>query len=571
MKIFAQFIMALFLSIFTVNLNAEDVVPYAHLYLYGVNHPEWLSHISETTSDSNGAFSFEQLQNAKVNGDAYKDGDPIPAGNYTMLIYKPSSFDPVTGVTTEPIVAVTTVFKISGTLTTDSFEAEPSDVTPNVTSMFGVSKNTDGTNTWGTASISASSQIQITFNMAMSMSSIQKIIVSTDKGTEVDGVWVLSLDWKTASFVPASKLEDGTYTVTVPERVASVYSNAMGYDATGTFTLVENTTKINIVDGWQLLGTDTTINTFSFKDTTCVKLVWAYNGSAWEVYNADGEIYEGLDAYNNLSSIPAQSGFWVLSKGECSVEVPVSTETEITTFSIKSGWQLLGSSKALELSSFDSSKCIDYMWAYDSSNPTSPAWKYYVANGESYNTGMYTKFDSIKENSGFWVKGNDSCSVSLTKGDETPKDTGSLSDTGVSTLSSGTTDASISGGVGKSGEDKGLNGVFSTSDALTAAAIIKIDSSDVGSAIDLLALAGLDQGSGVMWSQKNISGAWETWDGTTSNLVAAEEIEVAKSTHTINVVQGLTGLTGSFTIFVGYRNSGGEIIYNSTPITFTVK
>jgi len=77
--------------------------------------------------------------------------------------------------------------------------------------------------------------------------------------------------------------------------------------------------------------------------------------------------------------------------------------------SIREGWQLLGATENIDTALFDSSGCVDYMWKYDESNPSSP-WQVHISNGNSYNITVPT-FDQIAEGEGFWVKGNSSCSI----------------------------------------------------------------------------------------------------------------------------------------------------------------
>lgn len=228
-----------------------DAVADAYVYLYDAEHPEWLGPVAQDVTGSSGDYEFEAYgctdrvstgacsSDAATNGDAYVDGDPLPFGIYTMLIYKPSTFDPISGVTTDPIVSVLPAFKAdSEDLQVEEAEAEVSDATPNLVTMFGLKKNTDGTNTWGSVGtqLPGNSSIQITFDMAMSRGSVQNITVSN--GSNVSGRWSLSADWRSATFEPDSPLSAGTYTVTVPSTTVNVYSNAMGYAATGTFTAV---------------------------------------------------------------------------------------------------------------------------------------------------------------------------------------------------------------------------------------------------------------------------------------------------------------------------------------------
>jgi hypothetical protein len=232
-------------------MSVGDAVSNAYVYLYDAEHPEWLGPVAQDVTNNDGEYVFEAYgctdnvssadcsSDAATNDDAYVDGDPLPFGIYTMLVYKPSTFDPITGVTTDPIVSVLPAFKAeTEELTVDDAEAEVSDATPNVITMFGIKKNTDGTETWGSSAtqLPGNTAIQITFDMAMSRGSVQNIMV--ENGSEVAGSWSLSPDWKTATFTPSAALAADTYTVTVPATTVNVYSNTMGYAASGTFTAV---------------------------------------------------------------------------------------------------------------------------------------------------------------------------------------------------------------------------------------------------------------------------------------------------------------------------------------------
>ncbi len=72
-------------------------------------------------------------------------------------------------------------------------------------------------------------------------------------------------------------------------------------------------------------------------------------------------------------------------------------------------WQLLGATENLNVSEFDG-KCVDFVWAYDSSTNS---WQVHVANGQSYNTGGIASLNSIQQGQGFWVKGHDGCNITF--------------------------------------------------------------------------------------------------------------------------------------------------------------
>lgn len=216
------------------------------VYLYNSDHPEWLAPVSSSPTDSAGAYSMSKLENAAANGGAYKDGDPIPAGNYTLLAFKSGGFDPILGTTTTALVAVQTVVnKFEGTVAVSDLVAQESVALPTVTAMIGLKQNTDGTQTWGSAATNfpGNAAIQVNFSSAMSRGSLTNGIVISPA---VSGKWSLSSDWTTATFYPDAGVTftpNTVYTITVKgsdsgaaAAVKNVYGNALAKTAVGTFT-----------------------------------------------------------------------------------------------------------------------------------------------------------------------------------------------------------------------------------------------------------------------------------------------------------------------------------------------
>ena len=82
-------------------MSVGDPVANAFVYLYDAEHPEWIAPVAQDLTNSSGDYSFEFYgctenvssgscsSDAASNGDVYVDGDPLPQGVYTMLIYKP--------------------------------------------------------------------------------------------------------------------------------------------------------------------------------------------------------------------------------------------------------------------------------------------------------------------------------------------------------------------------------------------------------------------------------------------------------------------------------------------------
>lgn len=216
------------------------------VYLYNSDHPEWLSPVASSPTDSTGAYSMSKLENAASNGNAYTDGAGIPSGNYTLLAFKSGGFDPILGVTTTALVAVQTVVnKFEGTVTIPDLVAQESTALPTVSAMFGVKQNTDGTQTWGSSATNmpANAAIQVNFSAAMSRGTLTNGITISPA---VSGKWSLSADWTTATFYPDTGVAlaaNTVYTIIVKgsdtwatAAVKNVYGNALAKTATGTFT-----------------------------------------------------------------------------------------------------------------------------------------------------------------------------------------------------------------------------------------------------------------------------------------------------------------------------------------------
>ena len=211
--------------------------------LYDADHPEWLFPVATGSTDTDGNYSLSTMTNASKNeGAGYLDGSPIPVGNYTLVASKG-------GIGQQPVVAVQTIVtQFEGAVPNVNFEVLPSDVAPAVVSILGLKKNTDGTETWGSATTThpVNAAIQIVFSMPMVREYLAAIALeSTDGGTVPTGKWSLSADWLTATyyFDSGQELSLGkTYTVTIygsdddtNAKAVNVYGNPIEDTATATF------------------------------------------------------------------------------------------------------------------------------------------------------------------------------------------------------------------------------------------------------------------------------------------------------------------------------------------------
>lgn len=225
--------------------QAPSWITNSNVYLFDADHPEWLYPVAEDITDNSGNYSLASLKNAGLNGNSYKDGGDLPAGNYTLMAVKEVSGE-------KPIVAVQAIVKkFDGTVAGVDLVALPSNVAPRVRTMFGVKKTNDGTQRWGcpggdaacadrSVTLATNANIQVSFSMPVKRDTLSNITVSP----AVPGKWSLSADWLTATYYlssGASLSADTEYTVTVNGAdsgggaVANVYGNAVEKTAYGYF------------------------------------------------------------------------------------------------------------------------------------------------------------------------------------------------------------------------------------------------------------------------------------------------------------------------------------------------
>ena len=100
----------------TISATALSMVLNASLYatslsgakveMYNADHPEWLFPVASGSTQQDGTYTLSSMTNASSNeGATYQDGDPIPAGKYTLLATKFKAGQ-------KPLVAVQTLVKI---------------------------------------------------------------------------------------------------------------------------------------------------------------------------------------------------------------------------------------------------------------------------------------------------------------------------------------------------------------------------------------------------------------------------------------------------------------------------
>ncbi len=232
------------------------------VYLYNASRPEWKLPVAKAITDSDGVYTLTELINAAENGNAYVDGDPIPGGNYTLMAFT------LKGLFPDLVALQSVVSEFAGTVPGIDLEAQKSTASPTVTSMLGVSKNPDGTQTWGDESLelAPNAAVQVSFSMPMFREAVTKdflVIESSDGGDVPEGIWTLSADWLTATFYPnkdTTWTPGKTYAVTVMGSdgdqgvigsIYNIYGRFLEETGVGTFkvlTLEEGETLADLID-----------------------------------------------------------------------------------------------------------------------------------------------------------------------------------------------------------------------------------------------------------------------------------------------------------------------------------
>ncbi len=209
----------------------------ANVELYNADKPEWLYPIAVTLTDGSGNYTLSKLTHAADNGNAYTDGDPLPAGKYTIIAYK---YDINTSTFLVAVQAYVKLF--DGDITGNNVEAASNTQIPEIASMFGiVEPNPDGTYGSNTFEIAQNGAVQVTFTMPMArMSALDAITLKDESSATVGGIWKVSADLLSATFYPTNDLTvNGVYTVTVTTDAKNVYGKAIPAAVTGTFLCVE--------------------------------------------------------------------------------------------------------------------------------------------------------------------------------------------------------------------------------------------------------------------------------------------------------------------------------------------
>lgn len=166
----------------------------------------------------------------------------------------------------------------------------------------------------------------------------------------------------------------------------------------------------SIKSGWQLLGTQESIDVNKFTNTPILN-IWVYRENKWYCYTDDENLKAKLSDYNisSFEYILPNEGFWVYSAGNYLFSTSNSSST--TSLNLKEGWQLvsLPFEKEVTVDELNLSS-IDVVWKFSNGswNGFSP-----VETIQNVIENSFQKLTSILPTEGFWIKANSDFNLSL--------------------------------------------------------------------------------------------------------------------------------------------------------------
>jgi N-acetylneuraminic acid mutarotase len=113
--------------------------------------------------------------------------------------------------------------------------------------------------------------------------------------------------------------------------------------------------SLEVKSGWNLLGNGSALNLETFSNFPQLALFWSYQNGQWYPYGNSPTLKEEVEdsSFSSLSTIPENSGFWVLNLGGDLILEDLSDETNGTIFGTLSLPSGFGGVEDLNISIFD--------------------------------------------------------------------------------------------------------------------------------------------------------------------------------------------------------------------------
>jgi hypothetical protein len=160
--------------------------------------------------------------------------------------------------------------------------------------------------------------------------------------------------------------------------------------------------SIAVNSGWNLLGTNNTINTSELNTT---KIIWTYDGTQWNVKAFDSALIAPTQSILQIgNTIDAGTGFWAYSDANKTINLSGTTPSN-TDITISKGWQLksLKANDSILASGFSD---VASVWTYQDNQ-----WNLYISDQTKLDTivnssNAISKLSAINSGQGFWVNAN---------------------------------------------------------------------------------------------------------------------------------------------------------------------
>ena len=110
-----------------------------------------------------------------------------------------------------------------------------------------------------------------------------------------------------------------------------------------------------------------------------------------------------------------------------------------------------------------------------------------------------------------------------------------------------------------------LSSIFVSGEVLTGTIQLDVDADDVNALRPLFVVAQLNGD----WFMYDNSGQWQAWQGQLNALQAFTD-RMLQPQETIDLPLSQMQHEGQYALYAGYLNSKNQIVYNKTPLTFTV-
>ncbi len=171
-----------------------------------------------------------------------------------------------------------------------------------------------------------------------------------------------------------------------------------------------------IYKGWNLLGSGNSSIELSnsFSQNQDISYVWTYKNGSWSVYGNTNLAKQNISDKNitTISSIPAQSGFWVKNEGSNNIELNLSTSSTVANSNdivLSKDWNLLSATNKIDLTkSFGSNSNISIIWTYDN---RTQSWGAYSNNNlikDTIKIQHQRSVSYVENGSAYWVLNNGS-------------------------------------------------------------------------------------------------------------------------------------------------------------------